>query len=226
MTTEDWRAKEARKQQEVRESIFHDIATGIAPFGIQFAPPRDKRSGYIGDDYSRYRTLVTPEGEELGSVSFEHRRRSWSKKDLRIRLTSSRIPSRSRYGSTGHRDFTKIPNLILAIQKFCHPVSSDEIRAEEIRKEIGRINAILKKSYTRSGNPDGTQYERTYFARDLINRLASDEEMDVATAEEQLRILIRKRRVHNRWSAWVDENKLVPLRAELECLDLSKEKLS
>jgi hypothetical protein len=225
---DDWRAEQIARTELHRERVFSHIAIGIADADLYLAPLEDNANEYMQRSHKRRRFIISRDGERLGEITFVDRPRyaGGSGKE-RMRIYSPRIPKRrNTYSSDGYRDYQKLPSAIAAIIKFCHPTSPDEVRAEEIRKEIQRIRRVVSAAYNRSTNPEGKAYAPSNLHRSLIDQLASDEPMDVETAQEKIRVLVRKRRAHNRFTEWVQENKVKPLREELNTLDLSKEDLS
>lgn len=224
---DDWRAEQQARRELLRERAFSHIAIGIADVDLYLAPLEDNASESQQAMHKRRRFIISRDGETLGKISFVERSRyaGGSGKE-RMRIFSRRIPRRKSYDSEGYRDYQKLPSAIAAIIKFCHPTSADEVRGKEIDREIFHIRQVLSKAYDRSTNPEGKSYAPQHLCRSLIDQLASDEPIDVVTAHEQIRVLVRKRRAHNRFRAWVQENKLKPLREERATLDLSKEELS
>ena len=224
---DDWRAEQQARRELNRERAFSQIAIGIADADLYLAPLEDNANEFMKQAHKKRRFIISRDGEMLGSISFVERPRyaGGSGKE-RMRIFSRRIPRRNSYDSEGYRDYQKTPSAIAAIIKFCHPTSADEVRGKEIEREIFRIRQVLSKAYDRSTNPEGKSYAPQHLCRSLIDQLASDEPMDVEAAQEKIRVLVRKRRAHNRFKEWVQENKLKPLREELATLDLSKEDLS
>lgn len=220
------KALEEKNEEERVERLakMDRIERGIAPLKFQPLPddvPVHQRSGM-------WRLIETPEGERVGSVNYRHDAGySWNKKD-RFRVESARIPSRKSYSTHrgGYRDYQKIDSTIAAIKKFCFAVSDDESRASVLRKEVRRYKDARQKSHWRSLNTTGEGYGNSAKVDGFINLLASDIAQDRLEGEEFIRVLIRKKRVHNRFAAWLEERFINPRQEELKALDTSKEKVS
>jgi hypothetical protein len=141
----------------------------------------------------------------------------------RFRLSSPRIPSRSRYRhGDGYRDYQKFDSVVLSIAKFCLPVSDDETRAKVLRTELSHYRSVLQQSHSRHLHIEGTGYASPN-VDGFIRLLASDIKQDQLEGQEFIRILVRKKRVHNRFHAWVMEHFITPRQEELNALDTSKE---
>ena len=168
------------------------------------------------------RTIMSGD-EDVGSVAWETSGYSYQHK-FRYRLRSPRIPSRGRYSRrNGHRDYKNIDSVILNIAKFCIAVSNDETRAEVLRKELRHYRDVLQNASRRSLHIEGTGYGASPNVDGFIRLLASDIMQDKLKGQEYIRILVRKKRVHIRFNAWVMENYITPRQDELNALDTSKE---
>jgi hypothetical protein len=210
------------KERLERLAKMKQIERGIAP--LKFKAHPDNATPHQRD--GMWRIIVTPEGERVGSVNFRHVGYSWNKKD-RFRVESNRIPSRKTYyaSGSGYRDYQRIDSVIKAITKFCFAVSDDESRASVLRTEVRRYKDARQKSYWRSLTTDGEGYGNSAKVDGFINLLASDITQDRLEGEEFIRVLIRKKRVHKRFAAWLNETFINPRQEELKALDTSKERV-
>jgi hypothetical protein len=229
MTEEQRRYKEQeeRRQQRFEEEraeerrIFDSIVGMIAPLQVAEHKGRDD------DPWWNYcsRDILTPDGERVGHIRLDHSGYSFNRKRF-WKVTSPRIPTRGRYSyGEGDRRY-KIPEKAAeAIKKFCIPVSADEERAKVLRRELKHYRDVVSNSYTRSLHVDGTGYTSPNVDR-FIRLLASPIKQDQIEGAEYIRVLVRKKKVHNRWSEWVKATFIDPRQEELNTLDTSKEKIS
>ena len=171
------------------------------------------------------RDVVSEDGERLGHIRLDTSGYSY-KRNKRWTVSSPRIPTRSRYSyGEGKRRYKHVDTAANAIKKFCIPVSDDEQRADVLRRELKHYRNVVEQAYRRSLTTDGSGYTGAR-VDGFIRLLASDIPQDRIEGEEYIRVLVRKRRVHNRWSAWVKVTFIDPRQTELEGLDTSKEKIS
>lgn len=215
--------KNERERKE-RLAKMDQIERGIAPLKFDSLPEDATDSQRSG----MWRIIVTPEGERVGSVNYRHDAgSSWNRKD-RFRVESRRIASRKSYyaSGSGYRDYQRIDSTIKAITKFCFAISDDEARAEVLRKEVRYYKDARQKSHWRSLTTTGEGYGNSAKVDGFINLLASDITQDRLEGEEFIRVLIRKKRVHNRFAAWLNERFIKPRQEELLSLDTSKMRVS
>lgn len=213
------RTEEQQKDIAARRATMTVIEDAITP--LKFAPVREEASEY----HFYRRAILTPEGEEVGHLAYESRSRGslYGSKNDRFRLQSKRIPSRTTWRSQGgHRDYRKIESAIAAIRKFCLPVSWDEKRAKVLRKELGHYDAKLRQIRGRSLSVTGIGYRSPEIDR-FIELLASDIPQNYIEGREFIRVLVRKKRVYNRFKKWLEEKFIEPRQKELDALDTSKE---
>ena len=215
------REQEKRRQEHLsRVRTMEQIERNIAP--LTFSP--------LAKDPTEHaqlrRQILSEDGERVGHLSSERDGfRARSKE--RYRVSSPRIPSRSRYrGGDGFRDYRKVDSVIAAIKKFCVPVSGDEKRAKELRTELQHYREVMRNSFRRSLHIEGTHYGSSPPVDRFINLLASDIMQDKLEGQEYIRILVRKKRVNTRWSKWVLETFVTPRQEELNALDTSKETIA
>jgi hypothetical protein len=126
----------------------------------------------------------------------------------------------------GFRDYQKVDSVITNIKKFCMPVSDDEQRAKELRTELQHYREVLRNAFRRSLHIEGTGYGISPTVDRFISLLASNIKQDELEGREYIRILVRKRKVHNRFHLWVMERFITPREDELSALDTSKETIS
>jgi hypothetical protein len=215
-------AEQRRRDEEKRrnEHLSHvakmdQIENSIMP--LTFKPLKKD-----APEHQALRRDIMSGREVVGSVAFEMSGYRFQSK-WRYRLRSPRIPSRSRYSfGGGHRDYQKIDSVVINIKKFCMPVTDDETRAEVLRKELRHYRDVLQQSHRRHLHIEGTGYASPNVDR-FISLLASDIMQDKLEGQEYIRILVRKKRVHNRFRAWVMERFVTPRQDELNALDTSKE---
>lgn len=172
------------------------------------------------ETYKTTRHIVDQEGNRVGRVHLSTTGFSFSRKDSLV-LTSPRISSRVS-GAEGSRRYGKIDSLIAGINKFCMPVTADELRAKEIKVALNRTRNKLDGARDRSRTVGKARWYVTK-AYELIDLIDSD---DPAEQERGLRLfeeLRRKRRVFRRFEAWVTKNVIKPLQAEYNELDTSRE---
>ena len=213
---------EAEKARLARIATLDEIEHGIAP--LKFRPVgKDQRPANFDEGLGR--TIITPEGERVGSVLYRSTGYSW-KRNPRWRVNSERIPSHKSYYSSGggSRDYKKIDSVIAAIRKFCIAVSDDETRAKVLRQELSHYREALQTSYRRSLRIDGTEtYQGSAKVDKFISLLASGITQDRLEFDEYNRVLVRKKKVNNRFTAWAQETLIHPRQEELDGLDTSKE---
>jgi hypothetical protein len=215
-------AEQAKRQEEKRLAEHQSrvekmdyIERLIIP--LTFKPLKEDAS-----EHAQLNRQIMSGDESVGSIAWELSGYSYQHKS-RYRLRSPRIPSRSRYGMRhGHRDYKNIDSVILNIAKFCMPVTDDENRAEVLRIELRHYRDVLQKAHTRHLHIEGTGYASPN-VDGFIRLLASDIMQDKLEGQEFIRILVRKKRVHNRFHAWVMEHFITPRQDELNALDTSQE---
>lgn len=219
------RTEEQQKDIAARRAKMTEIEDAIAP--LKFAPVREDASEY----HLYRRAILTPEGEEVGHLAYESRSRgylygTYGTKTDRFRLQSKRIPTRGGYRrfQGGQRDYRKIESAIAAIRKFCLPVSWDEKRAKVLRKELEHYDAKLRQIRGRSLSVTGIGYRSPEIDR-FIELLASDIPQNYLEGQEFIKILVRKKRVYNRFKKWLEEKFIEPRQKELDALDTSKERI-
>jgi hypothetical protein len=215
---------EAEKARLGRIATLDEIEHGIAP--LRFRPPDiDQRPANYVEGYGR--TIITPEGEIVGRLLHRSSGYSW-KRNVRWRVESERIPSHKSYYTSGggSRDYKKIASVIAAIKKFCIAVSSDETRANVLRKELSHYREVLQQAYRRSLLITGEGYGGSARVDGFISLLASGITQDRLEFDEYIRVLVRKKKVNNRFTAWAQETLICPRQKELDALDTSKEKVS
>ena len=217
------RHAEQRKREEEKRLAEHmsrvakmqQIERGILP--LMFKPLKDDAS-----EQAHLHREIMDGSESVGNIAWELSGYSYQHKS-RYRLRSPRIPSRSRYGLRhGHRDYKNIDSVIANIKKFCLAVSDDETRAEVLRKELRHYRDVLQRAHMRHLHIEGTGYASPN-VDGFIRLLASDIKQDQIEGHEYIRILVRKKRVHRRFNAWVMEHFITPRQQELDALDTSKE---
>lgn len=221
---EQERIKQERheKQQASYRETMDAIERQIAPLKLSKVKGRegDPNWGYMN------RQILSESGEQLGHIRYASTGYSWNSV-MKFTLTSPRIHTNRRsYRSEASRHYKKFDSVVIAIRKFCIPVSGDEERAEVLRKELRRYRDVLSKSYKRSLTTDGDGWRNSPPINGFINLLASDIKQDQIEGAEYIRILIRKRRVNVRFEKWVKETFINPRQTELDALDLSKERIS
>lgn len=215
-------AEQQKREEEKRHNEYlshvakmQQIERGISP--LMFKPLKADAK-----EHMKLRRDIMSGSEQVGHISFETTGYSW-KRNFRFRLSSSRIPSRSRYSyGEGSRNYKKIDSVIAGVRKFCMPVSDDEKRAEILRKELAHYRSVLQQAHRRSLRIEGTGYSSPN-VDGFIQLLASDIKQDQLEGHEFIRILVRKKRVHTRFHAWVMERFITPRQDELNSLDTSKE---
>jgi hypothetical protein len=216
----DKRIEEERlKAHQVRVATMEQIERNIAP--LSFSP--------LDEDPTEHqqlrRQILSEDGERVGHLGYELAGYRYRSKD-RFRLSSPRIASRSRYRSgDGQRDYKIVESVIAGIKKFCMPVSNDEKRAKVLRTELQHYREVMRNSYRRSLHIEGNRFGSSPPVDRFIMLLASDIMQDKLEGQEYIRILVRKKRVQTRWSAWVLETFVKPRQEELNALDTSKESL-
>jgi len=221
--TDDPRVKQEEARLKGIARNFEIIEQGIGPH-LRFEPVSGNESDQRKQLDKTQKHIISPDGERVGFVRVHRSGYSWQHKDDRTRLSSPRIPSRSRYGGRdGYRDYKNMDSVIAGVKKFCMPVTDDENRAEVLRKELRHYRDVLQGAYRRSLHIEGTGYGASPPVDRFINLLASDIGQDRVEGQEYIRILIRKRKVHNRFREWVMENFITPRQDELNALDTSKE---
>lgn len=207
------REEEIQKIHDLRMAEFKLIEDGIKPLLFAALP----------DDANQYRQLtrhiVTVDGEKVGTLSYKQ---NWSWKSGRYSVSSRRILKHGRYSwGEGQRFYKKLDSVVKAITKFCIAVSDDEERAKVLNSELQHYNEVLRRSQRRSRSITG-QYSGTLAVDGIIELLASDIKQDQLEGQEMMRVLVRKKRVSRRFSAWVLEKFLAPRQKELDSLDTSK----
>ena len=234
-TQEERYARQERERQEKYEAEraadrekFDEIERLIGP-NLKFKPYDRNHSKSNEDPWWNYcsREIQTAGGERVGHVRLDasgysyNRKKYWS-------VTSPRILKHGYYNrrADGTRRYKYPHTAAEAIKKFCIPVSDDEQRAEVLRRELQHYRNVVDRAYKRSISIDGQGYGSTIPVDRFVRLLASDIAQDRLEGEEYMRILIRKKRVHNRWSAWVKATFIDPRVEELDGLDTSKEKIT
>ena len=210
------REEERRRNQHLsRVAKMDQIENSIMP--LTFKPLKADAS-----ENAQLRRTIMSGDEDVGSIAWESSGYSYQHKS-RFRLRSPRIPSRSRYGIRhGLRDYKNLDSVVKNIRKFCMPVSNDEKRAEVLRAELRHYRDVLQRAHMRHLHIEGFGYASPSVNK-FIELLASDIMQDQLEGQEYIRILIRKKRVHIRFRAWVMEHFITPRQDELNALDTSKE---
>ena len=211
--------EQERKHEEQRQRNQRDVDSmeiAIAPLKFDEMSPANRQ--YL------FRTILSPEGEQLGTVHYS-RRGYYAHSPMKWRVTSKRIRNRSRYSSGGgHRDYTKFDSAVAAIKKFCIAKSPDEDRARELRQELQHYRSKVSRSSRRHRLLDHSQgYGRSPDADALVDLLASDIPQNYLEGQAYLAKLIRQKKVHWRYAAWVTKTFIADRELELSLLDLSKE---
>lgn len=215
----DKRMREAN-EQEARDVQAHweYIEKYIAPLAYQ--PPNQGETQRPNN-----RVIITPDGEKVGSIQLTNRYSY--RKGIRFRVYSKRIPysSRRRWGQN-YRDYTKIDSAVAAVKKFMFAESNDESRAIVLRGEISHYNSKISESNRNSrrvaqNQKYGSQYREPSLAQLVDGIIAGDPE-----AQATLNTLIKKRRVHLRFEAWLNTDFVEPRQKELTALDTSKESIT
>lgn len=215
------REQEKRRQEHLsRVRTMEQIERNIAP--LKFEPLKEDPT----EHQQLRRQILSEDGERVGHlVSERDGFRARSKE--RYRVSSPRIPSRSRYrGGDGFRDYRRVDSVIAAIKKFCVPVSGDEKRAKELRTELQHYREVMRNSFRRSLHVEGDRFGSSPPVDRFIMLLASDIPQNFLEGQEYIRVLIRKKRVHLRWNTWVLETFVKPRQEELNALDTSKESIA
>lgn len=215
---------EDRKQQQFEEEQARHRRQ-MDSLELQIAPLKlSKVKGSEDDPNWGYmnRTVLSEAGENLGRIVYK-RSGYYRSSPMKFTLTSSRIPATRGYRSEGSRIYKKFDSVVAAIKKFCIPVSTDEERAEVLRKELRRYREVVSQSYRRSLSVDGNRWSNSAPVSGFVQLLASDIKQDQIEGAEYMRVLIRKCRVHKRFDKWVKETFIDPRQTELNSLDTSKE---
>lgn len=199
-----------------RVATMEQIEHLIVP--LKFAPLKEGAN----ESAQLSRAILSEDGEKVGHLSYQRMGYGYRSKE-RFRLSSPRIPARSRYRhGDGYRDYQKFDSVIFSILKFCLPVSDDETRAKVLRTELTHYRHVLQQSHKRHLHIEGTGYASPNIDG-FIRLLASDIKQDQLEGQEFIRILVRKKRVHLRFHKWVMEHFITPRQDELNALDTSKE---
>lgn len=234
-TPEERYARQERERQEKYEAeraaereLFDEVERRIGP-DLKFAKHDPGNKGNE-DPWWNYcsRAILTVDGDErVGHVRIEHSGYSYNRKRS-FAVTSERITKHGYYNrrAAGTRRYKYPSTAADAIKKFCIPVSDDEKRAAVLRRELQHYRNVVDSSKKRSLSVDGQGYGSSAPVDRFVQLLASDIAQDRLEGEEYMRVLIRKKRVHNRWKAWVQATFIDPRQTELNGLDTSKEKIS
>lgn len=218
----DRRSRERREADELdRRNKLEYIEKYIAP--LRFEPVNQ------GDEGAARRqrnapNIITPDGEKVGSLQLTNRY-SYST-GIRYRVYSQRIPysSRRRWGMN-YRDYTKIDSVVAAIKKFMFAVSNDEVRAKELREEISHYNSKIANSNSDSRRVYTSVDYGSPLRQPSLNIIIDGLVVHDAEAQETIDTLVKKRRVHLRFEAWLNTNFIEPRQKELNALDTSQEKV-
>lgn len=223
-TVKDHQARRKQQREEadkLRCDTMDLLEKQIAPLTLNVPPNKDREGTYLN------RTILSPSGEQLGRVVMGYPRRyGLTPPVLYFRVSSRRIPSRSnRYG--GERRYTKFDSAVAAIKKFCIPTSDDESRAKVLRKELSYYHGKIRKSDDRHRCiPGAPSYYRPDLSH-LIDLLADSEGTEsMVQGALLLDTMVKKRRVHVRYTTWIKRTFVDPLADELASLDLSNEKVT
>lgn len=218
----DRKSRERRETDDLdRDKKLNYIEKYIAP--LRFEPLNQGDEGQA----RRQRhapNIITPDGEKVGSLQLTNRY-SYST-GIRYRVYSKRIPysSRRRYGMS-YRDYTKIDSVVAAIIKFMFAVSDDESRAKVLREEIGHYNSKIYSSNTDSRKVISDQKYGSPLRQPSLAIIIDGLVVHDAEAQETIDTLVKKRRVHLRFEAWLNTTFIEPRQKELNALDTSKERV-
>ena len=208
-------------EQAQYRATMDKLEAAIAP--LTFKPPRgredDPNWGYMTRD-------ILSDGERVGHITYTSSGYSYQRRPMQFSVSSPRIPTQGRYSyREGARRYKKFDSAVAGIKKFCLPVSDDEKRAEVLRKELRQYRQVLSDSQKRSISVDGQGWTSPT-ADSLVRLLASPIKQDQIEGAEYLRVLVRKKKVHVRWSTWLKDTFITPRLEELNALDTSKEKIN
>ncbi len=218
----DRKSRERQEKDDLdRLNKLAYIERGIAP--LLFEPPNQGNER----DMRRARHapfIITPDGERVGSLQLTNRY-SYST-GIRYRVYSKRIPysSRRRWGQT-YRDYTKIDSVVAAIKKFMFAVSNDETRAKVLREEISHYNSKIQNSNSDSRRVMSDEKYGSPLRQPSLNIIVDGLVAHDAEAQATMDTLVKKRRVHLRFAAWLNTNFIEPRQKELNALDTSKENI-
>ena len=215
-------AEQQKREEEKRHNEYLSHVAKMAQIENSIMPLTFKPLKADVKEHMKLRRDIMSGSEQVGHISFETIGYSW-KRNFRFRLSSSRIPSRGRYSyGDGSRNYKKIDSVVAGIKKSCMPVSDDETRAKVLRGELRHYRDVLQQAHRRHLHIEGTGYSSPN-VDGFIRLLASDIKQDQLEGHEFIRILVRKKRVHTRFHAWVMERFITPRQDELNSLDTSKE---
>jgi len=218
----DRQSRERREADDLdRDKKLAYIEKYIAP--LRFEPLNQGDEG----DARRARhapNIITPDGEKVGSLQLTNRY-SYST-GTRYRVYSQRIPfsNRRRWGLL-YRDYTKIDSVVAAIIKFMFAVSDDETRAKVLREEISHFKSKIAVSNSDSRKVITDQKYGSPLRQPALANIIDGLVVHDAEAQATIDTLVKKRRVHMRFEAWLNAKFIGPREKELNALDTSKEKI-
>ncbi len=216
----DRQSRERREADDLdRDNKLNYIEKYIAP--LRFEPANQ------GELHGRARhapNIITPDGEKVGSLQLTNRY-SYST-GIRYRVYSPRIPhsSRRRWGMS-YRDYTKIDSVVAAIKKFMFAVSNDEVRAKVLREEIANFKSKIAVSNSDSRKVITDQKYGSPLRQPALANIIDGLVVHDAEAQATIDTLVKKRRVHLRFEAWLNAKFIEPREKELNALDTSKERI-
>lgn len=220
-TDEQRRQRKFEEQRARDRAEFDRLEKAIAPlkFSEQVGRDDDPNWNYCN------RQILNEAGDVLGHVRYR-KQGHYSSGPMVFEITSKRIHNtRSSWRGEGTRRYKKFDSAVTAVKKFCISVSADEERAKVLRKELDyyrrKVNSSSRR-HTQIEHGDSWSHRRPD-ADKLVELLASDIPQNYLEGQQYLKQLIRQKKVHRRYSKWVEETFIEPRQTELDSLDTSNE---